>query len=946
MDVNGTRFHLLLGEDDWGNCLVDQTPLKTVWGLSPPDENSTGVHWNKNGDELTLQSQQFLFSSAPKDIPPSLNKRRGAGRDRYGNWYWVSESGHELLVNSSGSKTTTHFWSNDDVVAQGSSGHVGGFGPKQEDALPQQFQFSGMAVTEDHYLVVGVLQPAGLLIFDLHAGGWPRQVVWPIGIDFVPFDMAPRPGGGVWILDKRNVRYWALDRHLNVEAIGQARTILHQEQKDDFQPKDRGTTRQTEAQAFPTGITLSAASPLDATEPIAIEALPDGTVLILDNKFNTGHSEIFRYRFAEQLGDPVPAELMLKMEESPAYTHMGVRAHDCAFVPEHVDPMTGETQSDRLYLVAPDGNQSFAYELSLAPQGTLRMVHIPAFFPMRLFGGKGLVAADSGVYYDFADRWIPLVEQLRPRYIEKAVVEAPVFDGREPDCVWHRLMLDACIPPESTVEVRSRVANDKQSLALAPWQPEPRLRMRKDGSELPFLRGPRTAKSEGETAASQADGTWEFLFQQAKGRYLQLRLILTGNGQITPRLRAVRAYYPRFSYLEHYLPAVYREDAQSASFLDRFLANFEGLYTTIEDKIAAMQVLFDTQSAPSEAVGWLASWFDATLDPSWDDAKRRLFIRHAVDFYRYRGTIRGLKMALHLAFDSWADETIFSSETANHAHRDRFRIVEKYRTRRTPGIVFGDPTDTATASEQLFSGLPPVVLTRRWQPDHRGETLHQQYRDAVNLQDKNERFPIKEPGSDRSAQWQQFSRAVLGFVPSATASDIPDWHDFLASRYRTVSALNRAYARSGSSEWSKFSDVLLPTELPNDGSPLVDWFQFEGVVLPMRRTAHRFSVLLPTPLEDPDGSKHRQRFELATRLIQLEKPAHTIFDVKFYWALFLVGQARLGEDTLIDLGSRAPQLMPPLVLGRQFLSESYLAPGHPQNVASRQVIGRDRLATS
>ena len=59
---------------------------------------------------------------------------------------------------------------------------------------------------------------------------------------------------------------------------------------------------------------------------------------------------------------------------------------------------------------------------------------------------------------------------------------------------------------------------------------------------------------------------------------------------INPRLHALRIYYPRFSYLTRYLPGVYQEDAVSASFLDRFLANVEGTNTAIEDRIAGREV--------------------------------------------------------------------------------------------------------------------------------------------------------------------------------------------------------------------------------------------------------------------------------------------------------------------------------------------------------------------
>ena len=68
-----------------------------------------------------------------------------------------------------------------------------------------------------------------------------------------------------------------------------------------------------------------------------------------------------------------------------------------------------------------------------------------------------------------------------------------------------------------------------------------------------------------------------------------------------------------------------------------------------------------------------------------------------------------------------------------------------------------------------------------------------------------------------------------------------------------------------------------------------------------------------------------RRIALAHRVVELEKPAHTTFDVRFYWDAFRVGEARLGLDTIADLGSRSPDLLVDAVLGASHLGASRLA---------------------
>jgi phage tail-like protein len=1016
VDVNGTRFQLLLGEQDWAACSDGRVRIGPALA-SPVDTQAADLAWDRERSELTLSPLLFQFVTPPKDTPPSLSVRRGAAQDRYGNWYWVDATARRLFVLREGESEAETFWPREET-ANAPSGSEGEFRPLREES-PRLVRFLGMTVTDDQYLVVGMLEPAGLLVFDLYDTREPLRILWPVEVPFSPFDMAAAPGGGLWILDRDNRRFWGLDRRFNILAQGQDEVRLAAAGRDDFQPSDPRLPRRKTPNTFPSGVSLDFASPLAADDPVSIEALPDGTVLVLDRNPTERFSLVYRYNFRRQLGRAVSTgrmALLIRPEERAAF---GLTAFDFAYVPAHEGP-EGHA-SDRLYFAAADGNQVFAFTIS--EQGEqLSMEPLPDYLPMRKFGGKGLVAVGAKLFYDFGGGgWIPLVEQKRPRFLQEATLYTPIasdeedgdeeeaphaFDGREPDCVWNRLMLDACIPPETEVLVESRAANDERELAEAEWRPEPRPYLR-GGAELPFVRRPSTAAG---------DGTWELLFQKARGRYLQLRLTLKGNGRTTPRLRALRAYYPRFSYLEQYMPAVYREDEVSASFLDRFLANFEGLYTSLEDRVAAAHTLFDVRSAPAEALEWLAGWFGLALDPTWDETRRRLFIKHAPTFFQARGTVRGLRWALRLALDDCPSDDIFDESCPKCATAGGIRIIERFRTRLTPGVVLGDPTDGVPSNFQRSA--------TRWRPEQGRNALNELYRDFLGasasaaipsaavaravltkafaasfVAPKND-YTLR-PAPEVLERWSQFSREALGFVPSATPDetalwqdflkrrhrqirqlnilyktsfntfaqvylpgDMPvlavrvrdwldfvketapssarrrSWQNFLALRYHRVSSLNAAYG----THWPSFEVVSVPEELPADGAPLRDWYQFESIVLPLRDAAHRFTVLLPMRASaDPEDAEGLRRQSIAERVVNLEKPAHTTFDIKFYWELFRLGEARLGEDTSINLGGRAPQLMTPLTLGRGRLAESYLM-ARQATPADRPVLGRDPLA--
>src|SRR5262249_31838989 len=141
-----------------------------------------------------------------------------------------------------------------------------------------------------------------------------------------------RVHGGVWILDRKNRLYWALDRHFRVVTRDQGHIVLRAGQLDIFQPADGSQTHSTLEICFPTGIRLDAASPVEEVDPISIDALPGDIVLILDA--NSGaHASIGAYRFGQPLQGAVVTGSINGSLNNIGSRRLFPAAYDFAFAP-------------------------------------------------------------------------------------------------------------------------------------------------------------------------------------------------------------------------------------------------------------------------------------------------------------------------------------------------------------------------------------------------------------------------------------------------------------------------------------------------------------------------------------------------------------------------------------------------------------------------------------
>jgi phage tail-like protein len=933
MDPNGTRLHLVLGLPDWERVIV------------PPADPD--VCFDEDRHTLGLRPRPFVFptrSDAPRLGPDA---RRGADVDRHGNLFWIGTDRQSILVLGAGQSAAFVWWSTPaaEPIADDATFRV--CDPIALDGV----QLSGLAITGDQYLVAGVLDlplrgttGGGLLVFDLTGGGPPVPLAWSVELGVCPFDITALPDGGIIVLDVEDPlapgpgRLWHLDRHLRL--VAPVTPPRAQVVAPVFTPVDSTDEPVAEPSSAPV-TRLEAASPnmatnLDAQWPIAVQATADGSVLVLDRLGPEGRLDVSRWRcgarqeFGIRVGVDEPAVGLICSDQRANINDLldGVAGHDLTVI-LHADG------DERLFLVDGRGDQAFEFTLEPAAADLITSYH-----PLRLFSGKALVGAGDTAFYDLADRWFPIPTRAVGRFATDAVVvlapDVPGgrgFDAGAPGVVWHRLVLDAIIPPGTSVSVETRTADDPAVLERRPWLPEPAPYRRGDGSELAY----HEYGSGGECAGQ---GTWELLLQRAAGRYVQVRLALRGDRSRTPRIWALRLHYPRFSYLAEYLPAIYREDRESGSFLDRYLANVEGMYTTLESRIVNVRRLVDPETIDTEFLPWLASWVGAVVEPDWEPARQRLLVRHAAQMFTRRGTQRGLVEAIQLATHPCPTDAIFEPGSTTGAFD--VRIVESFRTRSTAGVAFGNPNDlqgpgfsTPGSTWRLEDGA--AQLQERWRRFLSGRPTS-----TLAVGDPPS-FPVRTPTTAAAIRdWHDFVRSELAVTyADVTNVDQETYQTFLAERYRRIDAYRAAWNLLASGGPDDFSEITLPTTLPADGPPLQDWIMFVSSVLPIRRAAHRAKVLVPIRFEDSDEQRE-QRLGRVRRVVDVERPAHTLVDVEPYWAACRVGSARVGLETIVGEGSRYLDL----VIGTGRLAYAVIPGGSTWRIGRRTVVGRDRIQRS
>jgi phage tail-like protein len=289
----------------------------------------------------------------------------------------------------------------------------------------------------------------------------------------------------------------------------------------------------------------------------------------------------------------------------------------------------------------------------------------------------------------------PITDLPAPAPIARArqgqLLTLPIDSGR-PRCRWHRVRLDATVPAGTTLSVAVATAEDPSTPAQGDalgeigWETFPA------GFPHP---------TDWDVAPQ---GSLDYLVRQPPGRYLHLRLRVSGNGTATPVIHRIRLDFPRTTSLE-YLPPVYREEPRAEEFTERFLSLFDASVETLDRAIERFPALLDGEAVPEGVLPWLGTFLDLAFEPSWSATRRRALLAATPLLYRQRGTKDGLVAAIRQVFDVEPVIQELAAERAwgalsRSAQLGSVRLFGKARARLTLGTSplggapmrsFGDP---------------------------------------------------------------------------------------------------------------------------------------------------------------------------------------------------------------------------------------------------------------
>jgi phage tail-like protein len=406
----------------------------------------------------------------------------------------------------------------------------------------------------------------------------------------------------------------------------------------------------------------------DAWDPVSVAASPNGGHVL-----DAAHGLVYRFR------DPLGSPEVIVRAAAGRWRRLAVDSEGRLYL------LAARDGENRLDVFGPDGANlgsitdagevADRFDPPAVTADHRRRLHVAAALLARCprlgpLGSEGTwfdpATGERAIFAD--DEWIG-----PPTYLTRGTWIGGPLDSAVYRCQWHRVVLDlGRLPAGSRLRVstytdaRERTSADILSLPEDFW------------SAVPDIVGPAAQH----LAQSQTPSVADTAVMSREGRFLWLRLDLSGNGQGTPTVGGAQVFYPRHSQLE-LLPAVYSADDAARRFLERFLAVFQTQLEPIEHTIRDMAGLFDPDAATPAMVDALSSWLALPREGDWDAAQRRNLLRAVPRTVTDRGTLAALSTYVRAYLENM---------TGIQLADDHFpHLVEGYRERNYLALTGREP---------------------------------------------------------------------------------------------------------------------------------------------------------------------------------------------------------------------------------------------------------------
>ena len=206
---------------------------------------------------------------------------------------------------------------------------------------------------------------------------------------------------------------------------------------------------------------------------------------------------------------------------------------------------------------------------------------------------------------------------------------APVYDSRDRDGSWHRLVLEGDFY-RCKYEVLVMATNENLTEQTEKaWE---------EGSS-PDLFWP-------EGSYVRKVNTDDFLLHELKGRYLWVLIRVSGAAVDSHFcMEGFRVEFPWTSF-SGYLPEIYQEAGQN-SFFERYMSVFQSMYEDLEQQVDHLPRILDYESTPDENLGTLLTWTGKPYGGAEPGAEKiRMLIRDLSKIQTGKGTVRVMKQMI------------------------------------------------------------------------------------------------------------------------------------------------------------------------------------------------------------------------------------------------------------------------------------------------------------